>query len=74
MNALEFYRKRAGLTQEAVAERLKINRSAVAKWETGKAFPSSKRLPEIAALYCCTVDELIKLLPKSETTNGENIA
>ena len=32
-----FYRKRAGMNQEALADRLNVSRQAVSKWETGEA-------------------------------------
>ena len=34
--------------------------AAVYMWETGKQAPRASRLPEIAELYGCTVDELLK--------------
>ena len=34
-----YCRKRAGLSQEALAERLGVSRQAVSKWETGEALP-----------------------------------
>ena len=53
-------RKRAGLTQMEVAKQLGITDSAVNQWETGKTTPNTKRLGELAKLYNCTVDELLK--------------
>lgn len=53
-------RKNAGLTQADVAERLGITDSAVAQWETGRTFPKTALLPKLAALYKCTIDELLK--------------
>lgn len=41
-------RKRKGLTQDALAERLGVTRQAVAKWETGKAQPSTANLFALA--------------------------
>ena len=52
-------RNKAGLSQAAVAEKLGIAPASVSQWETGKTVPKADRLPEIAALYRCTVDELL---------------
>ena len=52
-------RKRAGLTQTDVAKALGVTVSAVCQWENGLTTPTGKRLPEIAKLYGCTIDELL---------------
>jgi transcriptional regulator with XRE-family HTH domain len=41
-------------------EKLHVSDAAVYQWETGVTTPSAKRLPEIAKLYGCTVDELLR--------------
>ena len=51
--------KHAGLSQGAVGERLGVAAAAVCQWETGKTYPDTRRLPEIAKLYGCTVDDLL---------------
>ena len=61
MNRLQYLRKRAGLTQCDVAERLKVSQSVVSQWETGGCLPSIEWLPELAGLYDCSVDELLGL-------------
>lgn len=53
-------RKNAGLTQNEVAERLKIDQSAISLWETGRTKPRASLLIKLAGLYLCTVDELLK--------------
>lgn len=62
MSHLAQLRKKANLTQEDVAVALNTDRSAVAKWETGKAYPQINRLPQLSALYGCSIDELCKCL------------
>lgn len=52
-------RTSAGLSQAAVAEKLGISAASVCQWETGKNLPRADKLPEIAALYGCTVDQLL---------------
>lgn len=58
--SFKMQRKKAGLTQEEAAKALGISGAAVAQWETGETMPSTKRLPEIAKVYGCTVDELLR--------------
>lgn len=53
-------RIRAGLSVSQVMDALKVSDAAVYQWETNVTRPSTKRLPEIAALYGCTIDELLK--------------
>ena len=38
-------RKKAGLSQEALAERIGVSRQAISKWETGEASPEISKLP-----------------------------
>ena len=57
-------RKLAGLTQQALAEKLKekgfnIDRSTVAKWETDKAYPRIEKLLALAEIFDCPVNELL---------------
>lgn len=59
-------RKRAGLTQYQVAAALGIRQPAVVGWEKGKAFPSVTKLPKLAELYGCTVDELLECKKEKE--------
>nr|DAE52934.1 MAG TPA: helix-turn-helix domain protein [Bacteriophage sp.] len=53
-------RHKAGFSVQQVADALKISDVAVYYWETGQLAPRASRLPEIATLYGCTVDELLK--------------
>lgn len=52
-------RIKSGLTVLQAADRLGVSDAAVYQWETGVYLPTAKRLKEIAALYHCTVDELL---------------
>lgn len=56
----EFYRKRAKLTQADVGMKLGVSGAAVCQWENGANLPNAKRLCEIAKLYKCRVDDLLK--------------
>ena len=53
-------RKKAGYTQEALAAALGISRSLLAAWEVGTVWPSAGRLPEMARLLGCSIEELYR--------------
>lgn len=59
MNELKHYRQKSGLTQSDVAEVLGIRQSTVAMWETGEALPRADKLPKLAELFNCSIDELL---------------
>lgn len=51
-------RQAAGLTQQAVAAALDVDRSTVSYWETGGAMPRADQLPRLADLLGCSIDAL----------------
>ena len=54
------YRKKAGLSQEQLAEKLNVSRQAITKWETNKGVPDISNLIAISDEFGITLDELIK--------------
>lgn len=52
-------RKKAGYSQETLAEKLSVSRQAVSKWETGESQPELSKLAALAALFGVTADWLI---------------
>lgn len=52
-------RRRAGLTQSALAEKLHISSKTVSKWENGQGFPEVTQFPALADLFGVTVDYLM---------------
>lgn len=53
-------RKQAGLSQSDLAEKLDVVVTAVSHWENGKAAPPSSRLPLVASILRCTIDDLFR--------------
>ena len=53
-------RKNKGMTQDALAEKLNVSRQAVAKWESGQAYPDISNLIQISDLMNVTVDYLVR--------------
>lgn len=54
-----YYRKRAGLSQEALADKLNVSRQAVSKWETGEAVPELNKVVLLSKVFQVTTDELL---------------
>ena len=70
-------RKQKGITQEELAEKLFVSRTAVSKWESGKGYPSIDSLKMISKFYSVTVDELLSgdemlALAEEENKTKEN--
>ncbi len=52
-------RRKAGLTQEAVAEKLGVSRQTISKWELDETLPDIRQSKRLAMLYRVTLDALI---------------
>ena len=59
-NHLFHARKKRGLSQEEVAEKLGISRQTVSKWETDETLPDIRQSKRLAGLYGLTLDELVE--------------
>ena len=55
---LVILRKKNGLSQKELAERLSVSTSAVSKWENGKNLPDMMMLSSIAEMLQVSCDEL----------------
>ena len=53
------YRKRAGLTQLGLAEKLNYSDKAVSKWERGESMPDVLTLVQLADLFDINVNDLL---------------
>ena len=53
-------RKRAGLNQEELADKLGVSRQAVSKWESAQSTPDLTRIVDMAKIFGCTTDYLLK--------------
>lgn len=66
-----YCRKKAGLSQDALAEAVGVSRQAISKWELGAAVPETTKLVPLAAALGVSVDWLLSEdAPEDETPGG----
>lgn len=75
---LKEIRKKEGISQEQLAERIGVSRQAITKWETGKGLPDVENMVIIAEIFKTTLDELLmdtiaKTAPKASEYTSETI-
>ena len=56
---LTVLRKESGYTQLDLAEKVRVSRQAISKWETGRALPSMEKLKYLSELFGVSVDYLL---------------
>lgn len=73
---LQELRKSRNLTQEELAEKLYVSRTAISKWESGRGYPSIDSLKAISGFFSISIDELLSadaLVSIAEKENRSNI-
>ena len=74
---LQQLRKQKNLTQEQLAERLFVSRTAVSKWESGRGYPNLESLKCISRVFSVSIDELLsndELIELAETENRSQLS
>ncbi|UZT82484.1 helix-turn-helix domain-containing protein [Caproicibacterium sp. BJN0003] len=72
-NRMVQLRKKKGLSQEELAEKLGISRQAVSKWERAESSPDTDNLILLARLYQISLDDLLKTDDPVENRDPEGI-
>lgn len=70
------YRKRSGMTQAGLAEKLNYSDKAVSKWERGESVPDVLILCQLAEVFQITVNELVEdpdALPENSGSTMERV-
>ena len=65
-----FLRKRNGMTQEALSDRINVSRQTVAKWERGESEPDCSSLMRLSTLFNVTIDALVGNVDEDQKTVG----
>lgn len=71
-------RKKNGLSQEELAEKVGVARQTISKWELGETAPDLKQSKELSKIFNVSLDELIdndiKNILVEKTSNTEKLA
>ena len=58
-NTIAALRKKRGLTQSELAEKLNVSNKAVSKWENGQGYPDISLFPALSSLFGVSIDYLM---------------
>lgn len=61
---LQRLRQRAGMSQDALAEKLGVSRQAVSRWERDETMPETDKVIALAELFGVTTDYLLRSQPE----------
>ena len=77
-NKISELRKKRGLSQEELAEKVGVARQTISKWELGETSPDLKQSKELSKIFKVSLDELtdndIKDVLVEKTSNTEKLA
>lgn len=58
-NFMKSRRKELKISQNFIADKLKVGQPAVAMWESGRTMPRADKLPALAQVLKCNVSDLL---------------
>ena len=77
-NKIQELRKKKGISQEELAEKIGVARQTISKWELGETSPDLKQAKELSKIFKISLDELtnndIKEVLIEKTSNTERLA
>ena len=62
-----YLRKKQGMTQEQLAEKMEVSRQAVSRWESGTALPDVSNIVQLSKIFAVSADYLLNEEYESET-------
>ena len=68
------YRKRKGMTQLELAEKMGVTDKAVSKWERDLSYPDVNSLPKLAGIFGISVDQLMQIKTNDGPVNDRPVA
>lgn len=73
---ISVYRKKAGMTQEELSEKMNVTSQAVSKWENDLSYPDLETVNRLSRILGTTVDAILngeESIPEVKVAYGENI-
>jgi transcriptional regulator with XRE-family HTH domain len=70
---LAHYRKRAGFTQERLAETVRVEVATISRYETGATLPSLVTLETVSMLLHVSIADLLSEEPLPQSEEGERL-
>ena len=64
---LQGLRQKAGMSQDALAEKLNVSRQAVSRWERDETMPETDKVVALADLFDVTTDYLLRQQVEDKT-------
>ena len=66
---LKHLRNMMKMTQEELAEKMRVSRQTVAKWENGESVPDVVKCSELAKIFNITLDDIASVFIKKDEKN-----
>lgn len=63
------YRRKAGMSQEDLAEKVDVSRQTLSKWETGQSLPDAEKIQTVCEVLSITPNELLNYSSKVEKSH-----
>lgn len=57
---LKSLREQKGITQKELGAAIGVEQNTISQWETQNRLPRADKLPQLAKILGCTVDELLE--------------
>lgn len=62
------YRELAGISKAELARIMGVDQAAVGRWDRGDALPRAAKIPKLADLFGCTIDQLYGREPPTKSS------
>ena len=70
---IQYYRKKAGLSQEELAKMLFISRQTISLWETGQTLPTIDNLIKLREIFGVSLDTILCDIPSDDTVDTVSV-